>query len=206
VTRVTTGHSVCDEQPHQRHHGCRQQPLASGNSRRRHCRGQITDIDRRDEPIALTGDCLDVPRRLCVVDEHLAELADAVVEAAVEIDVHVLSPDCGMKIRPKNERPGAGDEARERSGRLALQRDGHTVTPKFTGGQIEVIGAKTAARALVHEGLDDVMATRFGVTLVLARAGVVASKRGHVSDLWYRPTRRLFHLIVQNRPDFDIGH
>ena len=111
-----------------------------------------------------------------------------------------------MKISARDERPGTGDEARERSGRLALQRDGHTVTPKFTGGQIEVIYAKTAAGAVVHEGLDDVMALRFGVTRVpVSRRSRGLETRPRV-DLWYRPAWRLFHPIVANRPDFDIWH
>jgi hypothetical protein len=75
----------------------------------------------------------------------LRSVADAVVEAAIEIDVDIRAPDCRVQFLARHERPGIGHEAGEHAGRLTLQRNGNAVAPELACRQVDFVGVESSA-------------------------------------------------------------
>ena len=160
VTLIAAGRAIDGERRHQ--HG------------RQHCRNRDDTSafdalpigfapDRSDESIPLPRHRLDEPGRSGIVVQRLAELADAVIESAIEIDMDAVAPDRRLELLAPHQRPRPPDQARQHQRRLALQRNRNAPASKLAGGEVDVVRAERAPRSTVHEGLDGAPAAGFEV-------------------------------------------
>ena len=78
---------------------------------------------RRDETEPPAGKCLDEPRIIGGVAERGAQLADAVRQAAIEVDVRVAAPEMGPQLLAGHDFARPGQQQPERACRLRLERD-----------------------------------------------------------------------------------
>ena len=78
---------------------------------------------------------MDESRIVGRVAERGSELADAVGEAAVEVDVGVLAPEVRPQLVARHEIARAREQQRERARRLRLERHG-TIGPRQHRGAI----------------------------------------------------------------------
>ena len=99
-------------------------PVPRGRTPRRHRRGLSgNSTDLRQESIAAPGDRLDESRPSRVVAERAADGGDAEVQAAVEIDVRVRTPEQMTQLASGHDLTGAHRQLRE--DRERLRRDRH---------------------------------------------------------------------------------
>ena len=111
-------------------------------------------LDEGDEAVTLACHGLDEPGRPGIVGKRLAQLPDAVVEAAIEIDVDVVSPHGGLQFLTPHQRTRAGDQPGEHNRRLTLERHRFPVPPQLAGVEVDQIFTKlTPPRICIHQGI-----------------------------------------------------
>ena len=71
------------------------------------------------------------------VAERGAQLADAVGEPAIEIDVDVVAPEVRAQIVARHELPGVREQQPERTRRLRLERDRPIAARQQAGAVVE---------------------------------------------------------------------
>ncbi len=113
--------------------------------RRRRCRRE-----GGDEPVALARHRLDESRRPGIVAERQPQLAEAVVQAAVVVDVRVLGPDRTAERVAWDQLPGVGNQPGEHQCRLPFECDRDAVPPEFAGGQVEGEAVEPAPGGIAH--------------------------------------------------------
>ena len=91
-----------------------------------------------DEAVAAAGQRLHEARGLGVVVERVADLHDAEVQAALEVDEDVLAPEVATQLLARDEPAGLPDEERQDPSRLLLEANGLAVPPELPGAQVEL--------------------------------------------------------------------
>ncbi len=94
-------------------------------------------FDRRDELEAAARQCLHEARVFRGVAERGPQLADAVGEPAVEIDVGIVAPQARAQIVARHELPGVREQQAERARRLGLERNRPIAARQQAGAVVE---------------------------------------------------------------------
>ena len=116
---------------------------------------QSGGFDWRDESVALPRHRFDESWSFGIVIQRLAQLADAVVEPAVEVDVDLVAPDGRVKFRSRHQRAGSDHEPDQRPRRLALKRDRRAIAAELSSIEVDLVGSKLAPAVSSHEELDE---------------------------------------------------
>lgn len=89
--------------------------------------GVSDSADRADELVPLLGARANVARGVRVVGKGRTYLADAEIQAALEVDESVVAPDRAAELLARYEAAGALEQDRESLRGLTLQSDGSAV-------------------------------------------------------------------------------
>src|SRR5215831_4821386 len=73
----------------------------------------ITGLNRSDEPVAESRECLDVPRVVSRIAQGRAQLLDGAVEPVLEVDEGVLRPQPSFELRSRHDVPRALEQDQE---------------------------------------------------------------------------------------------
>jgi hypothetical protein len=97
----------------------------------------INLLDGRDELITALRKGSNITGRRRIVIERQANLSNAKVQPAIEIDERFGVPNCFMQFLSGHCLTGVQKEAREHLRRLRLQADEDTLTSEFFCGEVE---------------------------------------------------------------------
>ena len=103
-------------------------------------------LDRRHELISALRKRADEARGLGRIAQRAADLRDAEIEAAIEIDECPGSPDGLPQLFAADDGAGARDEGAEDSGRLRLQAHHRAVSAQLARRGVELEDAESHAR------------------------------------------------------------
>src|SRR5262249_8484865 len=98
------------------------------------------------EFVAALRHCPDVPRRRGIVAERRADLGDAEVEAAIEVDERLVLPDGLPELLARDRSSRVLDQRPQHLRGLRLQLDGAAVTRQLEAVGIECKDAETSDR------------------------------------------------------------
>src|SRR5262249_15306208 len=105
------------------------------------------DFRGRHEPVAARRHRLDKPWRRGIVAERRPQLRDAEVQAALEVDVDVVSPQRVTDFLPRDDRARTREQQVEQPRGPGLQRHAHAVTAQLAAFRGELEGAKACHNA-----------------------------------------------------------
>ena len=94
-------------------------------------------FDGRDELISALGKRSNITWGRRIVIECQANLSNAEIQPAIEIDEGVDAPDCPTQFLSGHRLTRTEDEAREHLCGLRLQADENALTSKFSFGEVE---------------------------------------------------------------------
>ena len=110
-------------------------------------------LDGHEEPVAAPRKGLDELGGPCRVAEGLADLADAEVQALLEVDERVAGPDVLTDLAPPHHLAAAAGQEGEHLEGLRRQLDDVAVLTQLASPRIELEGSKAEDRRLAHRKL-----------------------------------------------------
>ena len=99
-------------------------------------------LDRRDERVSAARQRADIARHLGPIAEREPDPADRGIDAVLEVDVLLPSPDGRMDLVARNDPAGMLHEQEKNAERLVREENDHSRTPQLPGGGIELEGSE----------------------------------------------------------------
>jgi hypothetical protein len=94
-------------------------------------------VNRGDEPVAYSRQCLDVPWVVGRIAENCPQLLDGAIQPVFEVDERIRRPQPVLQLVPRYNLFGTFEKDDEDGERLSWQPDPNTVFPQLAPGGIQ---------------------------------------------------------------------